>query len=305
MSAPNNFPLQRLVNLSQAGEGSNMPPRQFGSIRVPIVTNLRILKVENYFGGTTFTLSWNDPDFGNIRVAQYNIFVSGIDGVAQPQGPYSAQKSPAVVRISTRIPSNLVFTVQTQLTNGLTSDLAISTSVAAGTIAPVISPSNLPPSGVTPGTYGTPTSVPQITFDVAGLATAASNIAIVLPPTSLRNGVLLGSIIGANFNSTADQPISIAASKYIVRRIIALNASISLTTADGGVYPSPAKAGTPLVPASQVYTALAAPANYLDLTLEPIVGTDAYTLGTLYFSLTTPQGAPATADIFVFGDIVS
>ncbi len=190
----------------------------------------------------------------------------------------------------------------------MTSSLDISTSVAAATIAPVISTSNLPASGVTPGTYGNSSAVGQFTVDVAGLVTSAGNVAISYPDPSLtvlRNGVLLGSLIGADFNSTSDQPISIASTKYIVRRIIGLNASTSLTTADGGIYPALSKTGTPLVAASQVYSALTAPAKYLDLTLESIVGTDSYALGTLYLSLTTPQGAPATADVFIFGDIVS
>tara|TARA_R110000868_G_scaffold241334_2_gene495899 strand:- start:344 stop:1153 length:810 start_codon:yes stop_codon:yes gene_type:complete len=172
------FALERLINTAQAGEGTNMPPRQFGDIRVPIVSNLRILKVDNYFGGTTFTLGWDDPEFGNITVGQYNIFVSGIDGVTQPQGPYSARVSPAIVRISTRIPSNLVFTVQTQLTNGMTSPLEVSTSVASATLAPVISAANLPASGVTAGTYGTSTAVGQFTVTAEGLISAAVNVPI-------------------------------------------------------------------------------------------------------------------------------
>ena len=251
------FALGRLINEKQAGEGSNLPPRQFGDIRVPIVSNLKILKIDNYAGGTTFTLGWTDPEFANVSVAQYNIFVSGIDGVTQPQGPYSAKKSPAVIKVSARVASNLIFTVQTQLTNGLTSPLSISTSVAAETISP------------------------------------------------LRTGTLLGSRIAANFNSTADQIIPIAANKYIPRHIIALNASISLTTAAGGIYPDPAKAGSPLVAAAQVYSALTAPSKYLDLTTTALVGTDVFTDPILYFSLTTAQGSAATGDIFIFGDIVS
>jgi hypothetical protein len=97
----------------------------------------------------------------------------------------------------------------------------------------------------------------------------------------------------------------VSATKYVIRRIIVTNASISLTTAAGGFYPAASKAGTPLVAAAQIYAALTAPSKFIDLSLQPIVGTDTYSLGTIYFSLTTTQGAAATADIFVFGDIVS
>ena len=44
-------------------------------------------------------------------------------------------------------------------------------------------------------------------------------------------GILLGSLIAANFNSTADQQITIFSnpSKYIIRRIVVTNASANLT----------------------------------------------------------------------------
>lgn len=145
---------------------------------MPIVSNLRILKIDNYFGGTTFTLGWDDPPFKNVNVAQYNIFVSGINGSAQPQGPFGATKSPAIVRISTVSVSQLVFTVQTQLSNGLTSALATSPSVASESIAPILPGSSLGPSGVTAGTYGSGTHVGQFTVDAAGIVTSAANVAI-------------------------------------------------------------------------------------------------------------------------------
>lgn len=130
------FVIKRLVNFNNTGGGTNLPPRQFGSLRVPIVTGLKILKVDNFFGGTTYTLGWNSPDFKNIDIAQFNVFISGIDGVAEPQGPYTAFNSPAVIRVTTKTVSRLIFTVQTQLTNGMTSPLETSPSVAAESILP-------------------------------------------------------------------------------------------------------------------------------------------------------------------------
>lgn len=117
---------------------------------------------------------------------------------------------------------------------------------------------------------------------------------------------LLGSLLGADFNSTADQAIAIASgvAKYIIRRVVVVNASISLTTAVGGLYGALAKSAPNIVANTQVYSALTAPAKFLDLTLTALCGTDVFTQATLYLSLTTAQGAPATADIFVFGDIV-
>lgn len=118
-------------------------------------------------------------------------------------------------------------------------------------------------------------------------------------------GILLGELIGANMNSTGDQQIVIfsAPAKYIIRRIVATNASLSLTTAVGGIYTAVSKGGTAVVANSQAYSTLSAGTKFLDLTLAS--NTDYRTATSLYLSLTTPQGAAATADIFVYGDIVT
>jgi len=115
---------------------------------------------------------------------------------------------------------------------------------------------------------------------------------------------LLGSLKGANFNVTTDQPISMLAGKYVIRRIVVTNASISLTTAAGGFYTAAAKGGTAIVAAAQIYTALTTAGKYLDLTLEAVVATDNFTTNPVYLSLTTGQGAAATADVYVYGDVL-
>lgn len=111
----------------------------------------------------------------------------------------------------------------------------------------------------------------------------------------------LGSLIGANFNSTSDQAIAINATDYVIRRIVATNASISLTTAVGGIYAAASKT-TALVANTQVYSALTTSAKFVDLTLNALALSDRRTEATLYLSLTTPQGAAATGDIYIFGD---
>lgn len=113
---------------------------------------------------------------------------------------------------------------------------------------------------------------------------------------------LIASIKGANFNSTADQLFLFNnATRFVIDRIIACNASVSLTTAAGGLYTGAGKTGTTIVGAGQVYSALTSPtADVLNLTLSD--ANTLYLAGTsLYFSLTTPQGAPATGDLYVFG----
>lgn len=108
-----------------------------------------------------------------------------------------------------------------------------------------------------------------------------------------------------NFNSTADQAFTIASTKYIIRRIVVVNASISLTTAAGGFYSNAGKAGTIIVAAAQVYSALTTTAKFIDATLTAVMGTDVLTSATIYLSLTTAQGVAATADIFILGESVS
>lgn len=112
----------------------------------------------------------------------------------------------------------------------------------------------------------------------------------------MRQGVI-GKIIGANFNVTTDQSIALPAN-YIIEKIIVTNASINLTTAAGGIYSAISKGGTAVVAAGQVYSALSASAKILALTLAV---TDRRTDALLYLNLTTPQGAPATADVYVIG----
>ena len=122
-------------------------------------------------------------------------------------------------------------------------------------------------------------------------------------------GILLGKLIGANMDSTADQRIVMLSnpSKFILRRIVVTNASISLTTAAGGVYTATSKGGTAVVASSQAYSSLSASTLFLDLTLNTSGSastTVKSSIPNLYLSLTTAQGAAATADVYVYGDIL-
>jgi len=232
----NRFPLDRLINLASTGEGSNLPPRQFGSLRVPIVTGLKILQVESHLGGTDYTLAWATPEFPNVKIAQFNVYVSGINGVMEPQGPYTAYSSPAVINVSVRQTSRLIFTVQTQLNNGLTSPIDVSPSVAAEALTPTVSPSSLVPTGVTPGTYGTASQVGTFTVDASGLLTAASNTQIYLdrlrlPVRTETSGpytivatdfLVIGDTTGGSF--TVNLPASpTTGDMYAVKKSVAAN----------------------------------------------------------------------------------
>lgn len=117
----------------------------------------------------------------------------------------------------------------------------------------------------------------------------------------------LGKLIGADLNSTADQAIDIpdGVGSYILDRIVVTNASTTPATAAGGVYAATSKAGTILVAASQAYTALTASSKLLDLTLTADGSTTVLTADPLYLSLTTAEGSALTADLYLFGRVLS
>ena len=121
--------------------------------------------------------------------------------------------------------------------------------------------------------------------------------------------LLLGQLTGANFNTTADQPIQIllpAGSRYRINNVFVTRPSISMTTAVGGLYTGAAKSGLAIVAASQVYSALTTnAANTAGSLLIPTIAQNAFIQAdTLFFSLTTAQGAAATADIHIIGTLL-
>jgi hypothetical protein len=128
-----------------------------------------------------------------------------------------------------------------------------------------------------------------------------------LPVTlGLGAGALIGKLIGANMNVTTDQLITMylpSGALWRPTKITVTNASLSLTTAAGGVYPAASKGGTAIVAATQAYSALTAAALSLDLTIVAGTLPTVYSVTTIYFALTTGQGAAATADLYVYGDV--
>lgn len=113
-----------------------------------------------------------------------------------------------------------------------------------------------------------------------------------------RGPVLLGRLIGANMNSTSDQQIDMGSANWILTEIVVTDSSGNLTTAVGGIYTAAAKGGTAIVAAGQAYAALTTSVKVLKLTLA---NNDRRTEEALYLSLSTPQGAAMTADVYVYG----
>lgn len=133
------------------------------------------------------------------------------------------------------------------------------------------------------------------------LASVAPSLAqVAYQPTVVTT--LCGVLKGANFNSTADQAITITppSTTYTLAQVRFAAPSVSMTTAAGGMYTAAAKGGLAIVPAATAYTGLTTStlntAGYTTTVTPVLAGTQNTTL---YFSLTTAQGIAATADIYV------
>jgi hypothetical protein len=137
---------------------------------------------------------------------------------------------------------------------------------------------------------------------VAGIFAAAtpSFAQPALPPTVVTT--LCGVLKGANFNTTADQAITITppSATYTVSLVRFAAPSVSMTTAAGGMYTGTGKTGLAFVPAATAYTGLTTSAlntaGYTT-TVTPLLFGSQNT--TVYLSLTTAQGVAATADVYV------
>jgi hypothetical protein len=124
---------------------------------------------------------------------------------------------------------------------------------------------------------------------------------------------LIGRMLGVNMNlagsgaAAQDQSIPLFIGTNVsfrVRRIVAMNASASLTTAVGGIYTATAQGGTAVVAANQAYSALTGATLALDVPIVTTPGNTVWAGGTpLIVNLSTAQGAAATCDMFVYGEL--
>lgn len=119
--------------------------------------------------------------------------------------------------------------------------------------------------------------------------------------TLLFRSQVLFTLAAANMNATTDQAFTKVGTfaNYIIQAIRAYSPSTDLTAADGGIYQAASKAGNAIVDAAQVYTALTAATEGLDLTLTSF-GKDVLT-ATPILSLTGAQGGAATCSFYVIG----
>jgi hypothetical protein len=111
----------------------------------------------------------------------------------------------------------------------------------------------------------------------------------------------LVKLAGANLNVTTDQAITGFPAKYQITGVTFTNASGTPTTAVGGIYTAASKGGSQIVYNGQAYSTLTSATELLQGSFAIGALEQSYNESTLYFSLTTPQGAAMTCDIYVMG----
>jgi hypothetical protein len=119
-------------------------------------------------------------------------------------------------------------------------------------------------------------------------------------------GVLIGRLLGANMNSTADQAISLFVDPGVpfrVTKVTAKKASISLTTAQGTLYTAASKGGTAYGVSTDPFSAMTGSTVARDVPITGVSNTVQSAGATIFLALTTAQGAAATADFYVYGDL--
>jgi len=111
----------------------------------------------------------------------------------------------------------------------------------------------------------------------------------------------------ANLNTTSVQSITPNSTKFIISDIVMANSSKAITTADGGGFYHDALKGTTLIDIdTNQLTRLAIPDNFISLISGNLIwNTKIWVDNTFYFAVTTPEGSPATCDVYIYGYDIS
>lgn len=125
-------------------------------------------------------------------------------------------------------------------------------------------------------------------------------------PVQAQYGSLLFVKRAADLQSTADQAFTKVGNftNYVVSRVLAVCKTGGATIAcAGGIYTGAAKAGDAIVAVGQSWVAASAAGLAVDATLANLL-VSKQSSATPNLSLTTGSTAAATADFFIYGNIV-
>lgn len=128
---------------------------------------------------------------------------------------------------------------------------------------------------------------------------AGSRVANKLP--SGFGSILLAVVPSVNLNATGDTFVTFpdTPTKYRIRAVSLTNGSINPTTARFSINVGAAVTGTQLV--ATVTPSLASAAIVQDLSIN---STNAITGSSVFINVSVAQGAAATADIYIYGDVL-
>ena len=237
------FILDRVKNQPRTAEGAVLPPRFFGGRRVPVVTNLRVVRAESFSGGTAFTLVFDLP-IGFSNIDKFNVFYS-TPGLAYNFAG-ACVTSPATFRVVSDTVQQVTFQVQTVLKNGFVSDTELSPTCTGYTIAGTISGSDIPN-----GSLG----LNKLVGGAVGTVITGQGVGVTPQYTAL-NSSALNLVFGGN-NLT------------VTNRIPYVNAAATLEDdVDLTFNPTPKRLSTRQIELSQSLAVGVAPAVVANTTLD-------------------------------------
>lgn len=215
--------------------------------------------------------------------------------------------------VNTVAVATLTPTARTLLDDALTSDMRTTLGVRIGTDIQAFSALLLNIAGLTPTVADRYVYTTGVDTVAVGTINSVGRAFIGQTTLQLMNKFLGGQIprygrfcmlVTIDVNSVADVALVVdeyvSNARYRIDKIMLENASISLTTAQVGVFTAAGGLGTTIA-AAQAVAGLTAANKWIALTLEAIVGTDVLTASPLYFRVTTAQGAAATVNVHLFG----
>lgn len=206
-TAEQDFIMGRLINRTGSAEGPIMPPAMRGPNRVPIVSRLRVIKKQAFFGGTELVIGWDDPTDTSDFVSHFVLYGIALNTGADQTPIFLGQTeiAPITIRITVKEKQRVAIIVQTVLHNGFSSLLTTSPSVTVETIDGTLATSDIPDGSITIPKLANGTPGQLITWNPAGVATT-------IGPGTL-NYYLVGSGAGAVPQFKSEEALHTVAAK--------------------------------------------------------------------------------------------